>query len=290
RRKNNAAAQQGLLRMGADPLRGPNDALPMPPTLAPYQFIPPPKAPVDEPPPGQDDFFGLPTPDVIAVGVLIDADVATTASALVELLGADIHHHNALGRDVPVTQQSFIVWRLAGHAWSAVTQAHFLSGDRVLEPLHAAALSKRLGARAIYVNISDTAGSGWYALFDDQGVVQEVFEMTDDAEPLKDSAAIANAVAERMQIDMSPLAERMSFAGGMSFGSTLRDQTVDDIDNPWKFFDQFLTDQRALSPSAWSDRFEAGNEPNTVKLVMPQDDFGYDAVFERVDYVAVTGS
>ena len=66
---------------------------------------------------------------------------------------------------------------------------------------------------------------------------------------------------------------------------------VDDIDNPWRFFGRFLEDQRALSPSAWSSAgtFEAGSEPRMLKLVTPEENFGYDAVFERVDYVAVSG-
>jgi ankyrin repeat protein len=290
RQKRNADAEQELLRMGADRLRGPDDALPMPPPLAPYEFVPPPPpANRDKPPPGQSDFVGLPTADVISCGLLVQAEVGATASALFNLIDGDVHHPNAIGLEVSALDTGYVVWRLAGHAWTAVTQLDFMNG--VLTPAHAAALAKQLNVRAIFIRICDTAGSGEYALFDDCGVVQEVFEQNDGAEWLKESHEIAAAVAERFRIDMSPLAARMTFDRAISFGSTLRDLTADGVGNPWTFFNQFLVDQRALSPSAWcdGDGFEPGGMPRTLRLVTPEENFGYDAAFERVDYVASSG-
>jgi hypothetical protein len=291
RQKRNAEAQQELLRLGADRLRGPDDALPIPPPTKPYEFIPPPPPPPansGESASGQADYFGLPTADVISCGLLIQADVGATASALFELIDADFHHHNAIGREVSPRDNGYVVWHLAGHTWTAVTQLDFMNG--VLVPAHAAALAKQLHARAIFVRICDTAGSGEYAMFDEQGVVQEVFEQNDAAEWLEESRDIAAALAERFHIDVSPLAERMTFDRAISFGSTLREMSAGDINNPWKFFGRFLKEQRALSPSAWSSesRFEPGDTPNTFKLIVPEENFGYDAVFERIDYVAVT--
>ena len=285
RQKRNVDAERELLRLGADRLRGPDDALPLPPPVKPYEFIPPPPLWASSGPPGQADFVGLPTADVISCGLLIHADVGATASALFQLIDADVHHENALGREVSMPDTGYIIWRLAGHAWTAVTQLDFMNG--VLTPAHAAALAKQLNARAIFVRICDTAGSGEYAMFDERGVVQEVFEQNDGAEGLEESHEIAAAVGERFHIDMSPLAERMTFDRSISFGSTVRDLGADGIDNPWKFFGRFLEEQRALSPSAWSDDgFEPGSTPRTLKLVMPEQNFGYDAVFDRIDYVA----
>jgi len=277
-RKQSSAARQELLRIAADPL---------PPPITPYEFLPPP-APPTAAPPGQHDHFGLPTADVISVGLLVESDVATVASALFELLDADVHYHNAIGREFPATAQGYVVWRLAGHAWTAVTQVDALNG--ALAPAHAAALAERLAARAIFVSNSDTAGYGAYALFDADGVVQEVFEQNDDAERLEEPAAIADAIGRRLGVDPSPFTDRMSWGGGISFGSVLRNVTVDDIDNPRKFFDEFLTAQQALAPSAWTDEgVEPGDQPNALKLVLPAEDFGDDVAFERVDYVGVTG-
>jgi len=286
RKKRNIEAEQELLRMGADRLRGPDEALPLPPDVPPYEFIPP-----SPPPPtssGHADFFGLPTPDVISCGLLLRTGVGATAAGLVELLEADVHHSNAIGREVSTRDIGYIVWRLAGHAWTAVTQLDFMNG--VLTPAHAAALAKQLSARAIFVRICDTAGSGEYALFDEQGGVQEVFEQNDSAEWLEVSREIAAAVAERFQIDMSPLAQRMTCERAISVGSSVREIAAADIDNPWKFFDRFLTEKRALSPSAWSGEscFEPGSGPKRLKLVIPEDGFGYDAIFDRIDYVATT--
>ena len=288
RQKRSLDAERELLRLGADRLRGPEEALPLPPALPPEP--PPLFAPShdgDEPP--SDDYFGLPTADVISCGLLIQAEVGASASALFELIDADLHHHNAMNREVSRLDNAYIVWRLAGHVWTAITQLDFTSG--VLTPAHAAALARELNARAIFVRICDTAGSGEYALFDENGAVQEVFEMNDGVEWLEESGEIANAVGERFQIDMSPLAERMTSDHSLSFGSTVRQMTAGAIDNPWKFFGEFLEQQRALSPSAWSPEscFEAGSGANMLKLIVPEEDFGYDAVFERIDYVAVTG-
>jgi hypothetical protein len=82
----------------------------------------------------------------------------------------------------------------------------------------------------------------------------------------------------------------MTFDRAISFGSTVRELSAGGIDNPWEFFGQFLEEQRALAPSAWpDDSFEPGSTPRTLKLVMPEQSFGYDAVFERIDYVATSG-
>jgi ankyrin repeat protein len=142
RQQRNEAAQQELLRMGADRLRGPDEALPLPPDLPPYEFVPPPVS--AEAPAGQAEFFGLPTPDVISCGLLIQADVSATARALAALLKANVHHENAVGREV--VGDGHRLHRLASrrHAWTAVTQLDFTNGR--LTPAYAAKLAKQLRA------------------------------------------------------------------------------------------------------------------------------------------------
>jgi hypothetical protein len=271
RKNQNAAAQAELMRLGADPVRGADEAPPIPPPLEPYAFEPQTGGLFDAPP---ADHFGLPTADVISCGLLVETDVGAVASALFELIDADVHHHDAVGREVARNDTAYVVWRLAGHTWAAVTQLDFSSG--VLTAAHAGALAMRLKARSIFVRICDTAGSGEYALFDTGGRVAEVFEMSDDG-------------PTGMGIDLSPLAARMSSDGPISFGSRLRDSSAGDIDDPWKFFGQFFEEQRALAPSAWDPEqcFEEGSRPGMLTLVVPTDNFGYDAQFERIDYVAV---
>ena len=61
---------------------------------------------------GDDDenstpgFFGPLSADVISAGLLLNCDVATTASARFVLLDADAHYHNALDREVSAKQRA----------------------------------------------------------------------------------------------------------------------------------------------------------------------------------------
>ncbi len=69
-----------------------------------------------------------------------------------------------------ITCESYLVFRLAGHSWTTVTQVSgVLAGKQALHPESAIALGRLLGARTLFYSRSDTADSFQYQVTDETG-------------------------------------------------------------------------------------------------------------------------
>ena len=177
---------------------------------------------------------GVETFDTEERVLLIRADVEQAAGALVERAKAKTWRKDVLGQSVTVTEPSFLVMRLRGHAWSLI--APLTGGPRSdLRVADAAALAKALKAPAIYFVNSDCASATAYEYFDAAGKSAERFECVDgpaftsrlrQVEPPEDGPAIYEFVREfmRQQDAFVPPISILFFAGGKKVELTPEDE------------------------------------------------------------------
>ncbi|MCB9876846.1 MAG: hypothetical protein H6835_04505 [Planctomycetes bacterium] len=96
---------------------------------------------------------GLQNPGVVETAMLVDADVADVVRCAAPLAHEVIHP--LLGNTLPVHRGDHLVVRFAGHRWT-----HVLAGDFGARLDHEA-LQQALGARALFVGVSDQSGTTW---------------------------------------------------------------------------------------------------------------------------------
>jgi hypothetical protein len=129
---------------------------------------------------------------------------------------------NVLGREIALSRNSALVFRLRGHAWTVVVPAPspFVWDE--------GALSGLLKTRIIGYGVSDTTGSVGYALYE-SGELVEQFDASEGSSGRPD--------------------------GSSRFTSRLRTLKLEDIANIWKFTSQFLVDQDVLEPGIGFEYF-----------------------------------
>jgi ankyrin repeat protein len=122
---------------------------------------------------------GVLTLDVDESWLAVRAAVDESSAAFAALRGAKAVGEDVYGRPVTVSRRGFAAFRLRGHAWTLITDwgddqsqpsvAHWLA------PRDAEALSRRMGTRAVFFGVSDTASAMTYNLFEG-GELLEKFE------------------------------------------------------------------------------------------------------------------
>ncbi|WP_425397377.1 hypothetical protein [Aeoliella sp.] len=149
--------------------------------------------------------------------VFVDADVEAVSAALAQHRGASAPEVDVAGREVELTKQCFFVFRFAGHRWSQVIGREsysdamnpFMGGSFDPEALKAelathlnkddaVALSKQLGTKVLYYQVSDTAGALGYTLYDNGNEIEhlEVGENYDEEGESEDMLEFSSASGE----------------------------------------------------------------------------------------------
>jgi hypothetical protein len=121
---------------------------------------------------------------------------------------------DVLGKEIIVSEEGAFIFRLRGHVWTEVIAEPWRAG---LEQR----LSSRLGTRVISYTVSDTTGAIGYSLYE-RGDLLEEFAATDNG-------------SGRASSDTE-------------FSSRLRSPKQEEIDNIWRFAEEFLIAQDAFEP------------------------------------------
>jgi hypothetical protein len=169
---------------------------------------------------------------------------------------------DVLGKEIAVGEEGAFIFRLRGHVWT----------EAVAEPWKAGleqALSSHLATRVISYTVSDTVGAIGYSLYE-RGELLEELAATDNGRGRASSDTI--------------------------FSSRLRSPQQDEIDNIWRFAEEFLIAQDAYEPGIeFRDFFgrQSYRPGERLKVVNPglvRAGRNGQAVslppIERVDYVA----
>jgi ankyrin repeat protein len=191
--------------------------------------------------------------DVNDLWLLVRAPVEDAARAFVEARGGAVKwDRDIIGRDVATSPLCYIAFRFRGHAWTLIRELRSDDWLGTVDESDAQEVSRRLGARAIYYGVSDTAGAIGYDLFE-------------AGEPI-----------ERMSFDCSGEPDDPSFT------SRLRNLSTEEIGSPFEFADAFLRDQDAFVP-AFGSVFDL-----LVKMT-PETSFGIGGMeaedFDRADII-----
>lgn len=163
---------------------------------------------------------GLRLLDQICLVLLVRSSVEEVAGAMAE--DAAAWERDVLGREVVVRPESFLVFRLRGHAWSVVLQSPWTgSGYGKIGYEWERVLSRRIRAPMIEYGTSDTCGTIGYTLFEDGEIVEDFFAEDHGSRPAPE---------------------------GSRFSSTRRSVKLDRIENIFEFVEQFFLDQDAFEP------------------------------------------
>jgi hypothetical protein len=170
---------------------------------------------------------------------------------------------DVLGKQIAVGEEGAFIFRLRGHVWTEVLAEPWKAG---LER----ALSSRLATSVISYTVSDTVGAIGYSLFE-RGELQEELAATDNGSGRASSDTI--------------------------FSSRLRSPKQKDIDNIWRFSEEFLIAQDAYEPGIeyrhffGGQRYRPGDHLKVVNPGLVWTGRNEQAInlppFERVDYVAL---
>jgi hypothetical protein len=193
---------------------------------------------------------------------LIRASVEEVARALAGQTGR--WDQDVLDKEIVAGEEGAFIFRLRGHVWTEVVAEPWKAG---LEQ----ALSSRLATRVIGYTVSDTVGAIGYSLYE-RGEMLEEFAATDSG---SGRASSSDTV----------------------FSSRLRSPKQDEIDNMWRFADEFLIAQDAYEPGIefrhffGRQRYRPGERLKAVNPGLVRAGPSEQAVslppIERVDYVAL---
>jgi len=222
---------------------------------------------------------GVTTFDTNDSMILVAAPVADVSKALAERIGAKTRRENALGEEVKLTQRCYAVWKLIDSPWTNVMKLHCADFKHWPTAADAAALSKALKTRAIYVGNSDTGGVTQYALYKN-GIAVEVFDYgsSGDADTAK---AATERFARSYGIDVSNIPGGVQVSQGKAFASAQRKVDVKKIKNDLDFVNDFVKQQDALV--LFGSEIGFGEAGEMMELTL--EDLGPDDV-ERLDYIA----
>jgi hypothetical protein len=222
------------------------------------------EAKADRPEEPWENRRGAYTTDYNNTVALIRALVDEVARALAGQTGR--WDQDVLGKEIIVGEEGAFIFRLRGHVWTEAVAEPWIAG---LEQ----ALSGRLATRVISYTVSDTVGAIGYSLFE-RGELLEEFVATD----------IGSGRA----------------SSDTTFSSRLRSPKQNEIDNIWRFAEEFLIAQDAFEPGIEFRHFfgrQSYRPGERLKVVNPgliRAGRNEQAVslppIERVDYVALRQS
>jgi hypothetical protein len=204
---------------------------------------------------------GAYTTDYNNTVALIRASVDEVARALAGQTGR--WDQDVLDKEIVVSEEGAFIFRLRGHVWTEVVAEPWQGG---LEQ----ALSSRLATRVISYTVNDTMGAIGYSLYE-RGELLEELDATDNG-------------SGRASSDTK-------------FSSRLRSPKQNEIDNIWRFAEEFLIAQDAFEPGIEFRHFfgrQSYHPGERLKVVNPglvRAGRNEQAVslppIERVDYVAL---
>jgi ankyrin repeat protein len=222
---------------------------------------------------------GVTTFDTNDSMILVAAPIAEVSAAFAAHIGAKTRRENVLGEEVKLTQRCYAVWKLIDSPWANVMKLHCRDFKHWPSAADAAALSKSLKTRALYVGNSDTGGVTQYALFEN-GKAVEVFDYgsSGDADTAK---AVTERFAKSYGIDISTIAGGVQVSQGKAFASSQRKLDVKKIGNDLDFVNDYVKQQEAFIP--FGSEIGFGEAGETMELTL--EDLGPDDV-ERLDFIA----
>lgn len=202
-----------------------------------------------------EEFRGVTSFDVNEMWLLVRAPVEEAAGAFAAIRRATAWERDVLGKRLTVAPRSFLAIRFRGHEWTAIRDWSCDDAFAWIKEDDARAASERVGGRAIYLGVSDTAGALTYALYESGELLERYShgEEEDDGE------------------EAEP---------GSSFESKLRDPEAAGSFN----VDAAIREQGAFVPSfglALGFMLRPGMEASFSVGGLERDDF------DRVDYIAV---
>jgi ankyrin repeat protein len=221
---------------------------------------------------------GVPTFDTNDAAFLVAAPVESVAGSLAALLDASVWQKDMLGQKVKLTNRCYAVWRLAGQPWSAVMKLHCQDFKHWPRLSDAAAISRSLETRALFVANSDTGGVAQYALFD-KGELVELFDYGTAPENAT-AKSVVKQFASCYQVDLSKCAG-LKVGNNKVFASSVRTLDLAKVKNDLDFINDYVTEQDAFVPFFVDEWGRAGQRVELTLQGLGPDDI------ERLDYVAV---
>ncbi|MBI4815533.1 MAG: ankyrin repeat domain-containing protein [Deltaproteobacteria bacterium] len=191
---------------------------------------------------------GVATFDTNESEIFAKAEPKKVAEALGALLGLEVCL-DVLGKEVPVSGVSLLVYRLEGHSWTTIEA---FGGSLELGPTRgdAESLSKKLKIPVVFYEGGDTAGIWSYEIFEKGKSVESMqvgdFEMIDYEAEMSDD-------------EEEPEEE------GFRFKSTRRKLDEADIENPLEFINETLTELDLFVPGMGLWR-SVGERSGTVSI------------------------
>lgn len=125
---------------------------------------------------------GIASTDITEAAVLVRAESRAVADAFAAVRGLNVDHD--LRKIKPIaTDPAFAVFQLKGHGWTVIeTMCVALTPE--LSSADARAVAEKMGTRAIFVAISDTAGSVEYVLYEGSAMLAQF--AYDDSQALRE--------------------------------------------------------------------------------------------------------
>jgi len=221
---------------------------------------------------------GVNTFDTNDAAFVVAAEVEAVAAAFAKLIGAGVWQKNALGKQVKLTSRCYAMWKIAGRPWTAVTRLCCEEYKHWPAISQAAALSKTLKTRALFVANSDTAGVTQYLMFN-QGELVELL----DYGTAPDQASTQSVIKQFNTVygvDLSKL-PGLAVKQGLVFGTSTRKVDVSKIKNDLEYVNHYVAGQDAYIFFATDGWGEPGQ-----RVQLNLEGLGPDDI-ERLDYVAV---
>jgi len=162
-----------------------------------------------------DKARGIETTDYNNSAVLVRASVEEVGDTFMQEYPDAKWSRDVLGRDIVPGQEGFFIFRLQGHCWTELLhhRDHRVR-QSVLKQDYIERLSRDLKTRVISYFVGDAAGVIGYTLLE-RGEVLEKFGSNGEE---------------------------------VKFNSKIRNLSVDEIENAWKFPHEFFVEQDALEP------------------------------------------
>lgn len=163
--------------------------------------------------------------DTNDIWLLVRAPVEDAGRAFAEARGGAIRRgRNVYSQTVAISPLCYAALRLRGHDWTLIRELRCDdSWFGFVDESDAEEVSRRLGGRAIYYGISDTAGAIGYALYEN-GTCLERMEHGEGIDTDSDGR-------------------------DTTFSSQIRPHTAGEIADPYDFADAFLREQGAFAPT-----------------------------------------
>lgn len=198
--------------------------------------------------------------------VLVQAPIEQVGQALCQTRQVDRWERDVYGREIEIVDQhSAIIFQFRRHPWTIIQSSIFFPFPMSLHDEDAQSLSRWLQTKALSYLVSDTGGYIGYHYFNCGESLERFYY--DENELIEVTDADAN---------------EMEFIGVSEFRSQLRPKKAGEIDDGYRFINEFLREQDAYVPACrWGCILKVGQKVSIQLEDLERDDI------ERMDYITL---